>query len=105
MQTEKMQSQKMPQPAPRRFEFSAKQKAIALLLVAAAVVTMITPMGVAPASASFSLNFSTIWDSVSEFANQFWPIFAIPIGLGVSLAIIGFVGSAIIKAVRGGGAK
>ncbi len=102
MQTEKVQSAVMPQPAPRRFEFSAKQKVLALLLAVAALITLLSPVGVAPASASFSLPIDTIWDSVSSFANQFWPIFAVPIGLGVALAIIGFIGNAIIKAVRGG---
>jgi hypothetical protein len=44
-----------------------------------------------------SLDFSAIWAQAVDFVNMLWPIFVIPLGLILGVALLNFV----MKAVKG----
>jgi hypothetical protein len=46
---------------------------------------------------SLSLDFSQVWTQASEFVNNLWPIFVIPIGIVLGVGILNF----IVKALKG----
>lgn len=46
---------------------------------------------------SLSLDFSQIWTQASDFVNNLWPVFMVPLGFILGIGILNF----IIKALRG----
>jgi hypothetical protein len=45
---------------------------------------------------SLSLDFTQVWGQASDFVNNMWPVFIVPIGIVLGVGILNF----IIKAVR-----
>lgn len=45
---------------------------------------------------SLSLDFSQVWTQASDFVNQLWPVFIIPLGLILGAGIL----SMIVKQVK-----
>lgn len=46
---------------------------------------------------SLSLDFAEVWTQASDFVNNLWPVFVIPIGIVFGVGILNFV----VKAVKG----
>jgi hypothetical protein len=46
---------------------------------------------------SLSLDFGQVWAQASEFVNNLWPVFVIPIGLLLGVGMLNF----IMKALKG----
>jgi hypothetical protein len=45
---------------------------------------------------SLTIDFSQVWTQASDFVNNMWPVFIVPIGIVLGVGILNF----IIKAVR-----
>lgn len=46
---------------------------------------------------SLNLDFSQVWTQASDFVNNLWPIFVIPLGIVLGVGILNF----IVKALKG----
>lgn len=46
---------------------------------------------------SLSLDFSQVWTQASDFVNNLWPVFMIPLGIILGVGILNFV----VKALKG----
>ena len=46
---------------------------------------------------SLSLDFSAVWTQASDFVNNLWPVFVIPMGIVLGVGILNFV----VKALKG----
>jgi hypothetical protein len=45
---------------------------------------------------SLTIDFSQVWTQASDFVNNMWPVFIVPIGIVLGVGILNF----IIKTVR-----
>ena len=50
---------------------------------------------------SLNLDFSNLWSQASEFVNNLWPIFVIPLGMILGIGILGFIVKAVKSAIGG----
>lgn len=46
---------------------------------------------------SLDLDFTQVWTQASNFVNNMWPVFMVPLGIILGVGILNF----IIKAVKG----
>lgn len=50
---------------------------------------------------SFSLDFSGVWTQASDFINNLWPVFVVPLGLILGAAVMSTIVKQIKKALPG----
>ena len=49
---------------------------------------------------SFSLDFSGVFDMASQIVNGLFPIWIVPLGIGLGVAILGIIAKAFSKIVH-----
>lgn len=48
---------------------------------------------------SLTLDFSDIWTQASDFVNNLWPIFVIPLGMLLGIGVLNFIVKTIKSAL------
>jgi hypothetical protein len=48
---------------------------------------------------SFNFDFSQVWTQASDFANNMWPVFVIPLGIILGVGVLNFVIKGIKSAI------
>lgn len=48
---------------------------------------------------SLNLDFALVWSNASDFVNNMWPIFVVPIGLLLGVGILNFIVRALKSAL------
>jgi hypothetical protein len=49
---------------------------------------------------SLSLDFTSFLTNASTIINGLWPIFALPVGIGLGMGLLGWIVAEIMKAVK-----
>jgi hypothetical protein len=74
----------------------------AILVMAFVFAVVMMPQLISRASTAISIDTDVLFGSVNTWISTFLPIFAIGLGIAISLAIIAIVGDSILQGLRRG---
>jgi hypothetical protein len=86
---------------PARFVQFVKQRSLAFVAFLAAFVGIAYPQLVSHASTTLTIDTNVLFSAVNGWITTFLPIAAIGLGIAIALAVIAFVGDAILQGFKG----